>query len=237
MTVDEFINKLSAYDGSETVTNIYTNSARRQRLKTYLEQNKDARILLVGEAPGHKGCARTGVPFTSDDNEQSAKIIQKIIAKEFPNEKPLIWNAFPFHPHEANKPASNRKPNTKELADGFTILKDLLSVFPQIICFGAIGRVAEESLAKLNLANKPSYIRHPSHGGKKDCEEDFHYAAMRFNLIITWDGILRETASAQGDKAAAYRYLKEHEDDFREWYYTGHHDEYPYAYWNNIKEI
>ena len=101
MEIDEFIEKLSEYKSSDTVHNMYygnSDAAKkcRENLKQYLEQHKNSQILLVGEAPGYKGCARTGVPFTSDDNEVSAGVIQTAIK----DKNVLMWNAFPFHPHK-----------------------------------------------------------------------------------------------------------------------------------------
>lgn len=81
MSIDDFIEKLAEYKSSDTVFNMYYGNfvaAKncRKNLKEYLEKHKNTQKLFVGEAPGHNGCARTGVPFTSDSGEITAKVLQ-----------------------------------------------------------------------------------------------------------------------------------------------------------------
>lgn len=180
MTIDEFIEKLSRYENSDKVFNMYSGDTLaakkcRENLKNYLEKHENAQILLVGEAPGHRGCARTGVPFTSDNNEMSAGIIQKSIE----GKNVLMWNAFPFHPHRKNNRDSNRTPNIKELIEGEVFFAHLLSVFPNVKYFGAVGRVAERMLRKGGY--DCSYIRHPAHGGKRECEKNIQELLRSLN--------------------------------------------------------
>src|SRR3989338_10069058 len=44
------------------------NAVRRKNLEGYLMKMAKAKptVLLVGEAPGYRGCGRTGVPFCSE---------------------------------------------------------------------------------------------------------------------------------------------------------------------------
>lgn len=243
MTIDEFIKKLSEYESSDTVYNMYhgdsaTAKKCRKNLKAYLEKHKNTQILLVGEAPGYKGCARTGVPFTSDSGEISSKHLQGAIDKYNPKIDVLIWNAFPFHPHKEGISNSNRKPNKAELQVGQMFLKDFLKVFPNIKCVASIGNVAKELLKKFDFEYKPDHICHPSYGHKKRCEEDTYGALFRFSLILNDEQIMKEVASCagKGNEDAAYRYLKEHKDEFFHWYNASDHIEYAHAYWtlNNI---
>jgi uracil-DNA glycosylase len=140
--------------------------------------------LLLGEAPGYKGCRITGVPFTSErvltevsffkdqgyqclhqpdqlESEISATIVWKELARY--SDKPLIWNIFPFHPHASNDQRSNRPPNKQELEIGTHFLIALLAIFPveKII---ALGRKAESQIKKLGY--EYAYVRHPARGGK-----------------------------------------------------------------------
>lgn len=85
--IDEFIDLLSNFDtgplstnpvdpghnGFAGVFNQYSselpeNSVRRENLRLYLIQMKRRKpdVLIIGEAPGYKGCRLTGVPFTSE---------------------------------------------------------------------------------------------------------------------------------------------------------------------------
>src|SRR5205823_6053994 len=70
---DNFIEKLARVPQSCSLTNQYAfsgeaNSIRRANLRLYLEQMASLRpvALLVGEAPGYRGCRLTGIPFTSE---------------------------------------------------------------------------------------------------------------------------------------------------------------------------
>jgi len=173
------------------VTNMYdykceSNAIRRKNLELYLNKMKSAKVLLVGEAPGYKGCRLTGIPFTSEyrlkneplfesnqflieneknpEKENSATVVWPELQKY--SEKPLMWNIFPFHPHDKDNIKSNRKPSNKELIIGTEILIELLSIF-EIKKILAIGRLAEKQIkAKIELPCE--YIRHPSYGGKNE---------------------------------------------------------------------
>ena len=144
--------------------------------------------MLVGEAPGYKGCGITGIPFTDENEmknnlgtsqngyffmdesnpqrENSAEIIWQAIRGKGGNQIPLLWNAYPYHPFEKSGKDSNRKPNAAELQIGKKYLEELIDIFwiPQNRIY-AVGRTAEKQLGYMNAA----YIRHPSYGGKNDC--------------------------------------------------------------------
>ena len=244
VTIDEFIEKLTEYKSSNTVFNMYRGNSVaakkcRENLKKYLEKHKDTQILLVGEAPGYKGCAKTGVPFTSDSGEISSKVLQGAIDKYNPRADVLFWNAFPFHPHKKDNLDSNRKPNKAELEIGRMFLIDFLKVFPGIKCVASVGNVAKELVKKFDFEYQPDHICHPSYGHKKECEEDTYGALFRFFLILNDEQIMKEVASCAGKKYedAAYRYLKEYKDEFFDWYNSSDHMEYAHAYWTLHDDI
>ena len=171
------------------------NAIRRANLRLYLRAMSDRRpkALLVMEAPGYRGCRLTGVPVTSrkvllegapaldlfgrdagfrDVNdagfervygEQSATIVWGALSAL--KASPMIWNAFPFHPHRAGQPLSNRKPRAGEIKRGaaFLLRVSALWQFAQII---AVGNVACDTLRDLGLDCQK--VRHPAHGGKSD---------------------------------------------------------------------
>jgi hypothetical protein len=108
------------------------------------------KILILGEAPGYKGCRLSGVAFTSErvlsqneffknepiqfinekdklETEISATIVWTEISKL--NDQPLIWNIFPFHPHSTSDTKTNRTPTKAELEEGKSFLDDLLKIF------------------------------------------------------------------------------------------------------------
>jgi uracil-DNA glycosylase len=166
------------------------NHIRQQNLRLYLQAMAAAqpRLALIGEAPGYRGCRLTGVPFTSESilldrqiwpfgrrqgfrrtteraevaKETTASLIWSAVKDWRP--PPLLWNAFPFHPHRDGRPDSNRKPRAAELHLGAGFLVEILGLFqPDIVA--AVGRSAARAL---DYAGLPGYatLRHPSRGGK-----------------------------------------------------------------------
>jgi len=72
-SIDLFIDKLSTQVVSNNTTNMYfgntiASQICRKNLKLYLNKMIEARPshLLLGEAPGYKGCGITGIAFTSE---------------------------------------------------------------------------------------------------------------------------------------------------------------------------
>ncbi len=169
------------------------NAIRRENLRLYLRQMASHRphVLLVGEAPGYQGCRLSGIPFTSEyimlngvpgvpifgeahgyrkteeiervKKEPSATIVWNTIAAV--GILPLIWSAFPFHPHRAGNPWSNRPPRAGELAIGQRFLADILRLFAVDLVV-AVGNKADQSLTRMNIPH--TKVRHPSQGGKAD---------------------------------------------------------------------
>lgn len=167
------------------------NAIRRENLLLFLSYHVTncPRLMLVGEAPGYRGCRLTGVPFTSEAiildqrttpfgaeagfrktaeretivKEATATMVWSALAGRRP--LPLLWNALPFHPHDLTQPDSNRRPTRQELVLGAPFLVEMMEIFrPQVVV--AIGRSAEGSLAYAGVG-RFQRLRHPSHGGKK----------------------------------------------------------------------
>ncbi len=168
---------------------------RRANLQRYfrLMAARRPRSLLVLEAPGYRGCRLTGVPVTSrkilleglpalgifgvEDGfqdvsdsgfervygEQSATIVWGALTEL--GALPMIWNTFPFHPHQAGRPLSNRKPRAAEIAIGVGFLRRILQLwrFEQVI---AVGNVAYDTLQRDGV--DCAKVRHPAQGGKRD---------------------------------------------------------------------
>jgi len=129
----DFVEELATTDITPNVYNQYSyecneNSIRRNNLLIYLKQmhKLKPKVMLVGEAPGYRGCRLTGVPFTSEHllmnnigglelfgkengyklalqkekllKEATATIIWNTLLDH--NIMALAWNAFPFHPQK-----------------------------------------------------------------------------------------------------------------------------------------
>ena len=196
MTPEEFVKLLQEQKPSDEYRhNFYRPSEehpREARMKSknlllYLKrmQELDPKVLLVGEAPGYKGCKLTGIPFTSEyqilnegffkeefevlhpDNpecENSAKVIWDTVGKT--RQFPLMWNIYPFHP--SSRDGRNGKPNAKDIDMGKYILGKLLTMF-NISAIYCVGRKSENALKNHRLYR--GYVRHPSHGGSRECKE------------------------------------------------------------------
>ena len=94
--------------------------------------------------------------------EATATMVWQALEKVWP--PALLWNAYPFHPHQPGDLWSNRAPIKSELAIGDHFITSIIKLFDikQVI---AIGRKAAQSL---KISGIPAVeIRHPSHGGKR----------------------------------------------------------------------
>lgn len=168
---------------------------RYANLQVYLRQLLPWKptVLLVGEAPGYRGAWRTGVNFCSEKimmgpkdrfglfggavagyrliepgprlwGEASATIVQRVF-QELPA-PPLVWPAFPMHPHRPGIDASNRTPTPAELrADARPQLEQLIALY-RPTSVAAVGNVGQAVLAALGI--EAVKIRHPAHGGAEE---------------------------------------------------------------------
>jgi uracil-DNA glycosylase len=159
MQAQKFVNRLAAAQIGATF-NFYRDGEgaglRRERLRTYLDENAEAELLLVGEAPGWRGTRISGIPFTSErqltgsgPGEATATIVRRALAEL--DLEALCWNVVPTHPGSAT---TNRRPTACEVAASRPFLEELARGRRVI----AVGRLAER------ITGAP-YVRHPSHGG------------------------------------------------------------------------
>jgi hypothetical protein len=175
--MEEFIERLARVTIGETF-NFYRDApgagTRRARLGAYLESRRNASLLLVGEAAGHRGARVSGVPFTSERQltgegpaEASATIVRSALAELGLEEETLCWNVVPTHPHLPGLPDTNRRPTRVEVEDATPFLQELARGRRAI----AVGRLAHAVLGA-------DYVRHPSHGGAAD----FRAGLLRFRV-------------------------------------------------------
>ncbi len=168
------------------------NAVRRRNLERYLEQlaERHPTTLLVGEAPGYRGMRITGVPFTNtvllrqgvahfdmlgtangyvvpDDlpgvaAEPTATVMWRVLAElDF---LPVLWSAYPLHPHRPGNPLSNRTPTSAEAAEwawSWQALQELFSITSVV----AVGNIAQQSMARGGFT--VPRVRHPAHGGRE----------------------------------------------------------------------
>lgn len=194
-SIADFLQLLAAIAGTATAFNPYAGQSRgclvrRRNLSLYFQRmlERRPRLLLLGEAPGYRGCRVTGVPFTSeaillaDDSpfglfgaaagfavgesqrwrhEASASAVWQTLVEL--DVLPLLWNAFPSHPHQPARPDSNRPPTTRELDQGRIVVLDLLELF-SIERVIAVGNKPAVALTRWGIAGPK--VRHPGHGGR-----------------------------------------------------------------------
>jgi len=167
------------------------NAGRRRNLQLYLQEMHQRRpkVLLLGEAPGYRGMRVTGVPFTNaamlaSGNkafglfgpgkgyvpparsplvaaEPTATVMWQVLAElDF---LPLLWSAYPLHPHLPDRPLTNRTPTAAEIAAGQPFWSALVEMFG-VQTVVAVGNVAYRSVRACGL--QAAKVRHPAHGGK-----------------------------------------------------------------------
>lgn len=161
---------------------------RRANLEGVIAAALDASVetIWIARDLGYRGGRRTGVPLTDEVHLTHAAALMGGIALERATEGPaiaertaaivwqvlsrigqpvMLWNVFPFHPHEANDPMSNRCHTRAEREATWPLLQALVSMLqPKRIV--AIGRDAHLALDGIDIPT--TAIRHPSYGGQRE---------------------------------------------------------------------
>lgn len=193
--IERFVSKLSsAQDTSGSVENPYRNDICRYNLLQYLSHLKDHKIdvMLIGEAPGYRGCALTGIPFTDEAQLKLPENYYALGAWQRPDETgstsersasavwyelrkhhivPLMWNVYPLHPCRAESIRSNRPPTQAEIKEGLQYVHMLITLFSiRTSRIFAVGKKAAHALPFIDDAH---CIRHPSYDFKKEFYAQF----------------------------------------------------------------
>ncbi|QBZ83123.1 putative uracil-DNA glycosylase [Hydrogenovibrio crunogenus] len=189
--ISNFISELKKQKNTPTVSNPYLVAGVAENLEAYLDSMLSIdgkRVILVGEAPGYKGCKITGIPFTSGKVFEKVKhplllkIKEKLVLTEIEAENtativwnylstktttPLFWNSFPFHPHPEGNENKNRAPTDDEIEYGVMFLRTLYEIFkPELVA--GIGNSGLNCAKRAFPGVSVKYIRHPSFGGKSE---------------------------------------------------------------------
>lgn len=172
---------------------------RRDNLRRYLESFADSpEVLIVGEAPGPRGCRFSGVPFTDEalllsgslpfsgrqtsrgaDPRREYSSMAMWQALRMCHPRFLLWNSVPLHPHQPSEPLSIRTPKGSELREWSWLLGEIEAMLrPELVV--ALGRRAEEALDQAGV--RCVYLRHPSRGGLRAFREGARSLLERFGL-------------------------------------------------------
>ncbi len=152
---------------------------RRRNLEAYVERVGRVRCLLLGEALGFRGGQRqlagadgrrlpwaSAPPFAPTSRnpalwlEPSGSVVWDGLGGE--PRGVLLWNAFPWHPHAARSPLSNRSPERSLWRANLHVLEELLAALGTVRVL-AVGRTSQAALAELGV--EAPGLRHPAHGG------------------------------------------------------------------------
>jgi len=106
-----------------------------------------ARLLIIGEAPGRLGAARTGVPFLGDQSGQRLDVLLQ--ASGLNRSEVFITNAVLCNPlaREGDQ-VRNRRPRASELASCSSFLERTMGAVPAPVV-AALGGVALAALDRI----------------------------------------------------------------------------------------
>ncbi|MDA7881116.1 uracil-DNA glycosylase [Akkermansiaceae bacterium] len=163
--------------------------------------NPEARLMLVGEAPGFQE-ERQGQPFVGPAGQKLDAILK---AMGLSREEVYLSNVCKFRPAMKNQTTGNRKPSAEEMASTLPFLCSEIDVVrPEVIV--ALGATASEGLLKrdqavsrlrgewhqfqgipLRVSYHPSYLLHQQEGlsEKRQVWEDMLAVMEKLKLPIS----------------------------------------------------
>lgn len=161
---------------------------RRKNLRTYLSavESIGADTIWMGRDLGYRGGRRTGLALTDEchlpelshiylgcQTKQATRgpaVAERTAAEIWAvlrtiKTPPLLWNVFPFHPHDPGNPFSNRRFASRELSEVDELNNELIA-WLKIKRIVAIGQDAARYAERFGVGIIT--IRHPSYGGVRD---------------------------------------------------------------------
>lgn len=160
---------------------------RRENLVEVLTLWRRAKVdsIWFGRDLGYRGGRRTGLALTDEvalDSyskagqskvsratrglpvaERTAAVIWSVVNRL--SKPPVLWNAFPLHPHEPGSPFTNRTHSARERRATAWAIEALINRFNRPLLI-AIGNDASKALSDLGFEHE--LVRHPSYGGQRE---------------------------------------------------------------------
>ncbi|HEY9288678.1 MAG TPA: uracil-DNA glycosylase [Candidatus Dormibacteraeota bacterium] len=159
-------------DDEPGASEIRLNNARH-----YLRQRLGADVIALGEAAGYQGMRWSGIAFTSEFDllrwgapyqrssrrprpwkEPSGTIVHGILDELGAEQRVILWNTVPTHPHAPGLPLSNRRPTSAEVIEGRRYAERLIELINPRLLVG-VGRIACAAFPEAR------YVRHPAQSG------------------------------------------------------------------------
>jgi uracil-DNA glycosylase len=140
---------------------------RRDNLLAFLSARQRASVLLVAEAPGYRGCRKSGVPLTdprtlqgttTGETEKTATRVYDALRDFSILDDVVMWNIFPFHPHPLGVPNDNRTPSVREAKQYADLVRLFAPASRKLVV--AVGGRAKAGLAEVGI--RAEHVPHPS---------------------------------------------------------------------------
>lgn len=167
---------------------------RRHNLSTHLSAVEAMGVdtIWMGRDLGYRGGRRTGLALTDElhlsemarlypgcnpkQATRSGALAERTAAEIWAairsvKSTPLLWNVFPFHPHNPDNPFSNRRFTSHELHKADEFNNELIA-WMNIKRIIAIGQDAAHYAMRFGV--QVLVVRHPSYGGIREFREGIH---------------------------------------------------------------
>lgn len=247
------IKELQKYESTKNLDNIYTEPLKAKNLDIYLSSILclQPNAILIGDTPVFHGSRKTGIPFTDEykigneniqllqksdieghkiinqfpektlDRERVAGIVWNELMEEMNNI--VLWNIFPFYPHEEDNYSQKRKVTSIEGEIGFHFLELILKEIPSIQILLVAGETAAQVIAKHEELKKTYaiyYVNSPSLSAKNEF-------ISRIKNALKYKQQVYEKEDKQKEHEVVYEYYK----------YWAEEDESGYFYCRALNEI